>query len=142
MNRGPKPRPTPAPNHKRPTCPSSLCPEAKTEWRRLTNLLDRNGMIGEVDGDGLALLCETTAVWREAMLKVHESGLIVKASTGSVSSNPFWTIARQAGETMYKLQASFGMLPSERGRVKSTTVQTTKERTEPPTDVPALRIAE
>ena len=54
-----------------PSCPNFLLPEARKEWRRITPLLQANGMISKVDRSALTLYVQEWAwyVWSDKLFQ-------------------------------------------------------------------------
>lgn len=133
MRRGPKPVPTtlklargsrrpinpdePKPRVSRPRCPSHLSDSAKAEWKRISPLLTREGLLTHLDGAALALYCEACGLWVEAKQKVAETSLVVTTEKGNVIQNPYVGIANKAAKQMLEILVEFGMTPSSRTRV-------------------------
>lgn len=69
------PRSEPAAPAKMPTCPSHLCKESKTEWRRVVKILDSIGLLTELDRSTLSEYCEAYGKW--VVLK-RELGMLQK----------------------------------------------------------------
>lgn len=102
----------------RPRRPSTLSPGAAVAWNRLVPELDRLGVIAQVDGTALVLLCETIALWEHATAEMNRIGLVIKAD-GHMRRNPYLLIASRAGDQVVKLLAEFGLTPSSRSRVQA-----------------------
>ena len=125
--RGPKPTPTaikkrrgtyrkdraapnePTPEVKVPGCPSILDPEAKREWRRVTKLLAKYGVVSELDRSALAVYCSLWARYWE---------------WEKVARGPDATEAKKAlshveklGSLLKQYLAMFGLTPADRSRV-------------------------
>jgi len=110
--REPKPRPI------IPPCPKHLEGEARTEWRRATRRLAACGVLSELDGAGLALLCTAWGRWVQAEQEIRKYGPIVKApKTGVPMQNPWLSVANKAMEQMMKVLPEFGMTPASRSRI-------------------------
>lgn len=110
--REPKPR-------KRPgmPVPRHLREEARREWRRLRPELEAAGLLTAVDGDALAVYCETYATWVEATAAVQKEGMVVLTEKGFPVQNPHLAIANQAAKMMRAMLIEFGMTPASRSRV-------------------------
>jgi P27 family predicted phage terminase small subunit len=108
-----KPRPA------MPSCPSHLNPVAKAEWRRITPLLHKCGLLSELDRAALAAYCQAWARWVEAERAIAEVGSLVKAPSGYLIPHPYLGIANRAMKQMHSLLAEFGMTPSSRTRIKT-----------------------
>lgn len=141
MPRGPKPQPTllkrlrgnPGQrrlNDEEPTPPDmewELTPHELTdmplalkEWARLMPMLRRARQITEADRAALVAVCIEWARYLEAMRKVRELGLIVKAPgrNGYPMTNPYLSVATRALAACNKLWPELGLTPSGRSRVR------------------------
>jgi len=126
-----------------PDCPPHLWTEAKKEWKRITPLLQRYGLVSKIDRAALALYCQTWArwVWAEKMLsraqrdadrRMREAdargevytggdGLTMPTPGGHITYSPHWVIANKAMEQVHKFLHSFGMKPDARSAVTLST---------------------
>lgn len=80
-------------------------------------MLDRIGVLTEIDGTALAIYCQAYSTWVEATERIKKTGMIVKAPSGYPIQNPYLAIANKAIDQMKSLLAEFGMTPSSRSRV-------------------------
>jgi P27 family predicted phage terminase small subunit len=135
MRPGPRPKPTalkllegnpgkkrlnarePRPTVEIPTCPAGLKPEARKEWRRLSKLLQAQGLIARLDRAALAVYCQAWARWLEAEQKVQEGGEIVKSPNGYPIQNPWLSIANAAAKEVRAFLQEFGLSPAARTRL-------------------------
>ena len=113
----PLPQDEPQPRVCLPSCPRWLSLEAKREWRRLGPRLRAAGIMTELDGTALALLCQTWSRWKDAEERVDRFGAVVQGSHGQVMRSPYTRIAAQALDQLLRLLVEFGMTPSSRARV-------------------------
>jgi len=124
-----------------PNAPSWIWPEAKKEWKRLGAELERYGLISKLDRAALVLYCQAWArlVWAETMLsramKVAEErrieaeargeewkggdGIMVPSPNGSLVYSHHWVVQRRAAQEVHWYLQSFGLSPSSRSRVKT-----------------------
>lgn len=107
----PKPRPI------APRCPSWLAREAKREWRRVAPVLERLGLLTEVDGAALAAYCQAYARWRAAEEAVSRLGATYTTALGRLAPRPEVAMARQMMGQVRAFCAEFGLTPSARGRM-------------------------
>ena len=134
--RGPKPTPTntlrlrgswladervdePETDGKRPVCPSWLCDEGKSVWRRLVPKLDAMLALGSVDVGSLARYCQTFGKWMKAEAAEMERGqeYPVKDKAGNVveiREYPHVRRAERLAEQLRKDEVLFGLNPSAR----------------------------
>jgi len=126
-----------------PNCPPHLLAEAKKEWKYITPLLERYGLISKIDRSALALYCQAWArwVWAEQMLARSQKaaalamkeaeakglpylggdGITVPTPNGHTTYSPHWVIANKAMEQVHRYLESFGMRPDARGKVSLST---------------------
>jgi len=102
-----------------PECPPHLDAEAKKEWRRVSVLLMRAGLLSKVDRAALAAYCCAYSRWIQAETILRGSGLLVKAWGGLPVQNPALGIADRAMSQMKAFLVEFGMTPSSRTRVQA-----------------------
>lgn len=122
-----------------PGCPAHLLPEAKKEWKRITEELKRYGLISKLDRAALCLYVQSWAelVYAEKMLKrnmdraalkiaaaeangeeyLGGDGMTEMTTNGNIIYSPYWVIANKARHNVDKFLSNFGMSPSARSRV-------------------------
>ncbi|MBA7586330.1 hypothetical protein ES708_28327 [subsurface metagenome] len=110
-----------------PECPEELSDKAKEEWARTAPILERLGLLTELDMATLAGYCENYARWLEAVKFLKKNGTTYqyikkrdkKGKPKDIYIAPFpqVAIARQCMEQITKLCAEFGMTPSSRCRM-------------------------
>lgn len=108
--------------------PEHLSDEAKTEWRRITRLLEQRGTLSKADSSVLELYCETYSRWLQAKRDVAEHGIIVSTTVldrngeqvTNRKQNPALRIAENAERSLRTFLREFGMTPQSRERVKPT----------------------
>ena len=117
----------------RPGMPKRLTPNAKRVWKRLIPMLERMGVLNQIDGFQLERYCTVFARWREAEDFIAKNGstYTVKGDTacyvGEVNGvrvvgfmeYPQVKRAAQLDETLRKIEAQFGMTPSARARISA-----------------------
>lgn len=108
----------------RPSAPGHMSDKARETWGYVTGLLDRMGILTEVDALALEMLCEAYADFLAASATLRELG------------SDYYETTNQSGSTMYRAHpalakkqdadrrirgwlAEFGMTPSARSRVKA-----------------------
>jgi len=107
----------PKPESSVPGCPRQLNAIARTEWKRVTKLLHRNGLIAELDRAALAAYCSSFAryIYFEGKLsKKPELAIQTSAKTGYDQVSPMFTIMKGALKDMKDFLGKFGMSPSDR----------------------------
>ena len=107
----------PQPVNNAPPCPKWLEPEAKKEWRRLSNQLELIGVLTEVDQAAFASYCQAYARWKEAEEFISQHGTIVKTPSGYWQQVPQVSIAQTYLKIMNKIAEQFGLTPSSRSRI-------------------------
>lgn len=140
--RGPAPKPTairfangnphnkpinhlePKPDRVAPSMPSYLDDEAKKEWKRLSKLLLRIGVLTEADGMSLACLCQAWSTMVKAQKKLSETGMLLKTPSGYVQQSPLISIVNNCSETVSRLSREFGLTPASRTRIAASIPQT------------------
>jgi P27 family predicted phage terminase small subunit len=110
-------RQEPEPKPEIPSCPRHIQGESRREWKRITKELGAVGLVTRVDRAAIAAYCEAYGRWTEAVSKLHEKGLLVKAPSGYPILNPYLSIINAALDQMRKFLTEFGMTPSSRMRI-------------------------
>ena len=136
-----------------PSSPKWLWPEAKKEWRRIGAELVRYGLISKLDRAALVLYCMAWArlVWAETMLsRAMEQaetgrleaeargeewkggdGIMVPSPNGALVYSHHWVVQRRAAQEVHWYLQSFGMSPSSRSRVRTSSNRQTSIFDEP-----------
>ncbi len=83
--------------------------------------LSRNGILTELDVDGLTAYCVIYARWVEAEGFIKTLGPIVETTAGNMIQNPYLSIANRCLEQMNRIAGEFGLTPSSRARLKGDT---------------------
>lgn len=112
----PKGEPVPAAG-KMPAAPRWMSLEAKREWRRIAPRLHKVGLLTEVDGLSLAMLCEAFAQYVEAKVVVEREGMLAMSDKGNTYQHPAVSLMTGARSEMLKWAREFGMTPSARSRI-------------------------
>lgn len=99
--------------------PGWLEDDGLREWQRLAPTLQRLGLLSEIDGDALALYCQTYAQWKVATAKLKQFGPVIKGKGGYPVMSPYVTVANRAMAQMKAFLIEFGMTPSSRARVRT-----------------------
>jgi len=107
-------------------CPEWLSDKAKEEWARAAPILERLGLLTELDRVAFAGYCQNYGKWVEAEEFLKEKGTTYgyskkdddgKTIAVYITQFPQVAIARKCMEQIIKLCAEFGMTPSSRGRM-------------------------
>jgi phage terminase small subunit len=104
--------------------------EAHEQWGIVTRELVTAGTISVANGHSIKRLVEFRVQYERAARHVAEKGAILaptskKAKVGQW--NPFWSVMRQADESIRVMEAELGIAPVRRG--KATKVQRGKKAT-------------
>ena len=109
----------PKPDKKAPECPDWLEDDAKQEWYRLSEQMERLGILTEVDMAAFAGYCQSYARWKAAEQFISKNGAIVKSPSGYWQQVPQVSIAQQYLKDMQKFCEQFGLTPASRSRIVS-----------------------
>lgn len=107
----------------RPSCPAHASDKAKETWGYVCGMLDRMGILSEVDAIAIEMLCEAYADWLGAKRALAEFGsdyYQTENSAGGVMhrAHPAVATKADADRRIRGWLAEFGMTPSSRSRVK------------------------
>ena len=105
--------------------PDGLSPAAQKHWVKISDQLERCGLLTQVDAAALELYCEAYARWKDALAKIDRDGMVVPSPKGYPLISPYLSIANRAHEQMVVLLKEFGMTPAARSKV---TVASPKEK--------------
>ncbi len=138
--RGPKPTPTtilkmrgswraglnpdePRPQPGAPTMPGKMRTEAKLAWKRIVPRLQAMGVLTKVDGETLARYCTLAARYWEAERFLETHGQTYPMRDGDTVTGfrrfPQVSIANELAATLARIEASFGMTPADRTRLRT-----------------------
>lgn len=114
-----------------PRAPKHLKGEALKEWKRVTSELDRYGMISAVDRGALAMLCTCWARYVSAEEMIEKAaaqapgsyGMFVKTPNNFAIQSPWLAVSNKAMEQYKVFCAEFGLTPSARSRLPTSTTQ-------------------
>lgn len=107
----------PKPQKKAPRCPTWLEDEAKREWKRMAKVLERLGLLTEMDMAAFAGYCQAYARWKEAEEFLTQHGSMVRTPNGYLQQVPQVSIAQTNMKIMLKFCEQFGLTPSARSRI-------------------------
>ena len=108
----------PKPDPGKLECPQWISGEAKKEWDRISSVLERLGLLTELDHAHLEAYCVAYGRWVESEKLVMEKGVLYKTKSGNVMTSPILWVANKALEQMHKMALEFGLTPSSRSRIK------------------------
>ena len=109
----------PQPDIKIPSIPDHLNDIAKSEWCRIAPILERMGLLSDLDSTALAAYCQCYARWKEAEAMVESEGMTITTTKGNIIQSPYLGIANKAMTQMHKFLCQFGMTPAARSSVTS-----------------------
>lgn len=101
----------------KPSAPRWMTAEAKRQWRRLAPQLHAAGLLTELDGLGLAMLCEAVGQYIEGKELVEREGAVAISDNGNVYQHPAVGLMKSARAEILKWAREFGMTPSARSRI-------------------------
>lgn len=110
----------PQPEIKIPESPMRLEGYAKEEWERITPILERLGLLSDMDASELCFYCQCFGRAKEAEEKIRNSGFLIKTTNGNVIQNPLIGIANRAMQMAHQFLCQFGMTPASRSGVTAT----------------------
>ena len=106
----------PKPTDGLPICPDWLTDDAKEEWERLASVMNKMGILSEVDQSAFAVYCQTWARWKEAQEHITAEGSTYETEMG-IKKNPWVAIANEWQAKLLSVCGEFGMTPSSRSRI-------------------------
>jgi P27 family predicted phage terminase small subunit len=119
----PKPKPV------KPSPPKHLDAIARKEWRRMSVVLEKLGLLTVVDGAAFACYCAAYSRWVQAEQEIQAWNsksppplmtYCFETPNGFMQQIPVVGIANQAMKEIRALCAEFGMTPSARSRMTIT----------------------
>ena len=106
------------PRATKPRAPSFLCHAGKLAWRRLATPLHEAGLLTYVDGQALAMLCQTYGRWVEAEFMIDKTGgPVFETPNGFMAKNPYVNIAKELRKDWIVMAREFGLTPAARTRI-------------------------
>ena len=116
--RRPLPKDEPRPAVRLPNPPAHFTAAQRAHWFKVGRQLKALGVMTEVDGNMLGLLCEAMARWDEAVVAVQKYGMvIIHSKTQMPVRSPYLDILTESTAQTMRLLQEFGMGPSSRARV-------------------------
>jgi len=104
-----------------PERPEHLTPMAAELWDRIVAELPRLGLLKELDGPSLEMMCEAYSMWRDAKAMRKKLSMIAKTSQG-VTVAPWVRIEHQAAQEFQSWCGEYGLTPSAEMRVAGQTI--------------------
>ena len=100
-----------------PVCPEWLEKEAKEEWNRIGDTLEKMGILTDIDTAAFAGYCQAYARWKEAEEYLTKHGSTIETKSGYVQQVPQVSIAQTNLKVMLKFCEQFGLTPPARSRI-------------------------
>ena len=107
----------PNPKPKAPSMPKNMDKVAEKEWKSLGPILEKLGVLTNVDGGAFEALCVSYGEWVKYSRQAQEKPLYKFEQTGYIQISPFVTLADKAFKNYIKLATEFGLTPSSRSRI-------------------------
>jgi P27 family predicted phage terminase small subunit len=110
----------PQPPAMTPTRPDWLDAHAVEAWDHFSEILEEMGLLSVADEAALVQLCTAFSMWRTAIEKVQEIGLLTVRETSNgkvIERNRYELIARDWFDRFLKMLVEFGLTPSSRSRI-------------------------
>lgn len=106
------------------TCPSSLPPEAKKEFRRILNIYkeDSKEEFSAKDLKALERYCMSYADVIYFTEKLKETGDLIGIESGYPQQHPYFNMRNKAIEEMRSWMKELGFTPASRARINKKTV--------------------
>lgn len=113
----PLPEHEPKPKIEAPPPPKHLKREALAEWKRITPILARLGLVSALDRAALSAYCQAWARHVQAEKEIAKDSALAKTHNGYPIVNPWVTISKQSVEQICRLLGEFGLTPAARARM-------------------------
>lgn len=97
-----------------PVAPPDLMPAAAAQWAVIGRELADAGLISNVDRTAFRMLCESMAIYLEAMDEIQSKGMIAYTDKGFPIQHPAVGIRNVAWTQIVAACKQFGMTPSSR----------------------------
>lgn len=83
-------------------------------------MLEKAGIISEIDGLAIEMFVDSIAVYREANQAVLKDGFTVMGGRGATKANPAISARDTAWTQLHRLLREFGLTPKSRGQKPNT----------------------
>lgn len=107
----------PRPAARVPSAPRWLSAGAKREYRKVAKLLLGAGLMTEIDGVALGMMCEALDVYQRAKVAMGEDEVIIMSDKGNMYQHPAVGVMSSARADVLRWTREFGMTPSARSRI-------------------------
>ena len=99
----------------RPPCPKWLDRKGKSEWKRLSDIIDRvPDLLAEPDWDAVALLADAWSDYHAQIAIIRKEGTISIAQSGVPYQHPSVGMKNKAYERISKLARELALTPQAR----------------------------
>jgi len=100
--------------------PKGLSRRARAEWRVLSEQLLQMGVLAEVDGVALGLLCNDIAELERVQSDLSKTGYLIKnPGTNRIRVNPLVQVVSDLSRRVLVGLREFGLSPASRSRVET-----------------------
>lgn len=106
------------------TCPSTLPPEAKKEWRRILKIYNEDSKeeFSPKDLKALERYCLSYSDVITFSEKLKETGYLIFSDSGYPQQHPYFNMRNKAIEEMRSWMKELGFTPAARARINKKTV--------------------
>jgi P27 family predicted phage terminase small subunit len=99
------------------TAPGELQGDALAEFNRVTPLLEKLGLLTQIDRSALVGYCQAWEDLLWAIRTLRKDGRVATAGNGTLIAHPAANIQKSAMAAMLKFSAEFGMTPAARANL-------------------------
>lgn len=111
---------TQKPEPKEPEMPRGLLPpEGRKLWHSLAPQLAKMGLLSEMDGVALTMLCIHYAAAARAAKTLWDDGQVIEGSKGQARKSPGHQILRDNSAALRAYLVEFGLTPSSRSKLQA-----------------------
>lgn len=107
--------------------PSDIEEEAKVYITDVCNMLEKNGVIENVDTAALTMLARNYSTFIKASKQLEEEGLTVISDRGNIAAHPAIKIANDAQTKAMKVMVEFGLTAKARTKLPKLDATTTPD---------------
>jgi P27 family predicted phage terminase small subunit len=93
----------------KPRCPPYLTKDQKKEWRFYAKILQNYSMFVCANQGILDLLAVNMVQYKDCLLRVQQTGLLIKSPTGFPLYNPYWTAMNKLEDKILKCLKELGL---------------------------------
>jgi P27 family predicted phage terminase small subunit len=97
-----------------PDATAELRSAARVEWDRYSQLLDRTGVLTQVDGAVLEVMVNALVDYREAVRVRGETPMLVRGAKGNLVQNPVTRVVRDQAMLVLRAASLLGCAPAAR----------------------------